>query len=71
MLQYVSLQSYAKIARVTALYRLTTGQQKGINMLSIYCSISKMQCKGECYRKCEVQTCKSLTPNAEDKTDQH
>ena len=42
MLQYVSLQPYAKIARVTALYRLTTGQQKGINMLSIYCSISNI-----------------------------
>src|SRR4029434_1172638 len=41
MLQYVSLQSYAKIARVTALYRLTTGQQKGMNMLRIYCSILK------------------------------
>src|SRR4029434_8100221 len=33
--------------------------------------ISKMQCRGECYRKCEVQTCKSLTPNTEDRMDQH
>ena len=40
MLQYVSLQPYAKIARVTALYRLTTLQQIGMNMLRIYCSIS-------------------------------
>ena len=32
--------AYAKIARVTALYRLTTLQQKGMNMLRIYCSIS-------------------------------
>ena len=40
MLQYVSLQPYAKIACVTALYRLTTLQQKGMNMLRIYCSIS-------------------------------
>src|SRR4029434_5299282 len=41
MLQYVSLQPYAKIARVTALCRLTTAQQKGMNMLRIYCSILK------------------------------
>src|SRR4029434_5475657 len=33
MLQYVSLQPYAKIARVTALYRLTTLQQKGMYLL--------------------------------------
>src|SRR4029434_368116 len=33
MLQYVSLQPYARIACVTALYRLTTLQQKGMNML--------------------------------------
>ena len=40
MLQYVLLQPYAKTASVTALYRLTTAQQKGMNMLRIYCSIS-------------------------------
>ena len=40
MLQYVSLQPYVKIAHVTAQYRLTTLQQKGMNMLRIYCSIS-------------------------------
>ena len=42
MLQYFSLQPYAKIARVTALYRLTTLQQKGMNMLRIYHKCRKL-----------------------------
>src|SRR4029434_1824221 len=65
MLQYVSLQSYAKIARVTAIYRLTTGQQKGINMLRIYCSRLHASTQDTVYESTVIPLEVCCSPNAD------
>ena len=56
---------------VTFIVRGKPTYEHCLQILGLDWRISKMQCRGECYCKCEVQTCKSLTPNAEDRMDQH